>query len=298
MLLVVLIWGVNFAVVKASLAEIPLFAFTALRFAAAALLLTLVAYAREGGIAAPRGTFWRLAGLGFVGNTAYQLLFVVGLSMTTAANCALLISTTPVFVVLLGAALGVERITRTVAAGVALAFAGIVLVLAARGVSLSRATAGGDLIVLCASLLWALYTLGVRAVGGRLSPLRLTALTMLFGTPGLLIAGAPQLARFDWRAPSLAAWAGLAFSAVFALVVAYAIWNASVRAVGSSRTAVYSCLIPVVAAAVAWPALGERPAPLQAFGAALIVAGILLTRRVAKGAGGPGSAAAEIHVSS
>ncbi|MCA1616440.1 MAG: DMT family transporter [Acidobacteria bacterium] len=295
MLLVVLIWGANFAVVKSSLAEFPPLAFTALRFTLAALLLALIVYAREGSLAPPRGGFWKLAGLGFVGNTVYQLLFIVGLDLTTAGNTALLISTTPVLVALLGAALRIERVTRHVGAGVALAFAGIVFVLASRGVALSLDTLGGDLIILCASLLWALYTLGVRALGGGISSLRVTALTMLVGTPGILLAGLPQLARGEWLAASWAAWAGLAYSAVFALVVAYAIWNASVRAVGSSRTAVYSCLIPVVAALVSWPALGERPGRAQAFGAALIIAGILLTRRRAQGAGG---AAEELHVSS
>ena len=295
MLLVVLVWGANFAVVKSALTEFPPLAFTALRFTAAAALLTLIVYAREGSLAPPRGSFWKLAGLGLVGNTVYQLLFVVGLDLTTAANTALLISTTPVLVALLGALLRVERITRHVGAGIALAFAGIVFVLASRGLALSLDTLAGDLLVLCASLLWALYTLGVRALGGGISALRITALTMLLGVPGLLLAGAPQLARGEWLAASWPAWAGLAYAAVFALVVAYAIWNASVRAVGSSRTAVYSCLIPVVAALVAWPVLGERPAPAQGLGAALIIAGILLTWRRARGAG---VAEKEIHVSS
>lgn len=285
MLFVVLIWGANFAVVKVSLAEFPPLAFTALRFTTAALLLALVAYAREGSLAPPRGSGWKLVGLGLVGNTLYQLLFIVGLDLTTAANTALLISTTPVLVALLGAVLGIERITRHVGAGIALAFAGIVLVLASRGVALSLDTLGGDLLVICSSLLWALYTLGVRSLGPDISALRLTALTMLVGTPGLLLVGAAQVARGDWLAASWAAWAGMAYAGVFALVVAYVIWNASVRAVGSSRTAVYSCLIPVVAALVSWPVLGERPTPAQGCGAALIIAGILLTRHRAKRAG-------------
>jgi len=295
MLLVVLIWGANFAVVKLSLAEFPLLAFTALRFTAAALLLALIVYAREGSLAPPRGSVWKLIGLGIIGNTIYQLLFIVGLNLTTAGNTALLISTTPVIVALLGAVLRIERITRHVGGGIALAFAGIVLVLASRGVALSLDTLGGDLLVLCSSLFWACYTLGVRSLGAGISPLRITALTMLAGTPGLLIAGAPQLVRGDWLAVSWQAWAGLAYAAVFALVVAYAIWNASVRAVGSSRTSVYSCLIPVVAALVSWPVLGERPTAAQAVGAALIIAGILLTRRQPKRAG---VLETEIHASS
>lgn len=298
MLLVVLIWGANFAIVKASLTQIAPLAFTALRFGLASLLLLPIALGRRGAGALPRGSFWKLVGLGLIGNTIYQLLFIIGLSITTAANSALLIATTPVLVALLGATFRVERVTRQVAAGIALAFVGITLVMGARGIAPSLLTLRGDLLVLAAAICWALYTLGVRALGRGLSPLRITALTMLTGTPGLLIAGLPQLLRNDWHAVKTTAWAGLAYSSLLSLVVAYAIWNTSVRAVGSSRTAVYACVTPLVAALVSWPLLGEQPVPLQAFGAALIVAGVLLTRRLTPSGIASEAVANELHVSS
>jgi drug/metabolite transporter (DMT)-like permease len=292
MLLVVLIWGANFSVVKAALAEIPPLAFTALRFAIATLLLLLLLTVREGRSALAQAGNLKLVGLGLVGNTLYQLFFIIGLARTTAANSALLIASTPVLVALLGRLFGVERITRRTALGILAAFAGIVLVMSARGLSLSAETALGDLLVFVAAIFWALYTLGVRALGPGISTLRITALTMLTGTPGLLLAGLPQLIEMRWDGVGLVGWGGLAYAAVLALVLAYAIWNASVRAVGSSRTAVYSCLIPLIAALVAWPLLGERPVPLQALGAVLILAGVLVARLP----GRRGRPDAEIHL--
>jgi drug/metabolite transporter (DMT)-like permease len=292
MLLVVLIWGANFSVVKASLAEIPPLAFTALRFAIATLLLLLLLALREGGGALAQARNLKLIGLGLVGNTLYQLFFILGLARTTAANSALLVASTPVLVALFGRLFGVERVTRRTALGILAAFAGIVLVMSARGLSLSAQTAAGDLLVFGAAAFWALYTLGVRALGPGISTLRITALTMLTGTPALLLAGLPQLIEMRWGEVGLAGWGGLAYAAVLALVVAYAIWNASVRAVGSSRTAVYSCLTPLAAVAVAWPLLGEKPLPLQAVGAALILAGVL----VARPPGRRGQPESEIHL--
>jgi drug/metabolite transporter (DMT)-like permease len=61
-------------------------------------------------------------------------------------------------------------------------------------------------------------------------------------------------------------------------VVAYLLWNRSVKAVGGTRTAIYMCLTPLVAAAGAWLLLAEQPHPLHGVGAVLIVAGVLLTR--------------------
>jgi drug/metabolite transporter (DMT)-like permease len=297
MLFVVVIWGANFAIVKASLAQIPPLAFTALRFGVAAILLTLIIFWREGSVAIPRGSFWKFVALGLVGNTLYQLLFIVGLSHTTAANSALLISTTPVLVALFGGLLRVERVTRQVALGIALAFTGITLIVAARGVTLSLQTLRGDLLVFASAVCWALYTLGVRALGANISPLRITALTILTGTPGLLLAGAPQMMHMSWRGVGATGWGGLAFSSLLSLVVGYAIWNNSVRRVGSSRTAIYACATPLVAAIVSWLILGERFVALQGAGAALIVGGVLLTRRRVKDETTSARIENEIHVS-
>jgi len=279
MLLVVVIWGANFSIVKLSLAQIPPLAFTALRFTAATALLLLILRFREGRVSLPPHTLWKLIWLGVVGNTLYQVLFIPGLSLTTAANSALFVAATPVMVALLGALLKIERLTRHVTIGIALAFFGITLVVAARGLSVSRATLAGDALVLAGTVCWAIYTLGVRSLAPDISSLRITALTLLTGTPGLILLGLPSMLKTEWSGLDRRAWGGLAYATLFGLVVAYLLWNASVRKVGGSRTAVYTCVTPLVATLVAWPLLGERPVPLQAFGAALIVGGVLLTRR-------------------
>ena len=279
MLLVVVIWGANFSMVKVALNEMPPLGFTALRFASGAVLLLAIVRLREGPVRLPAGSLWQLVWLGFVGNTLYQICFIIGISRTTAANSALLLATMPVMVALFGALLGLERLTRNMLGGIAIAFCGIVLVMVSRGAVLSWQTLGGDALILVGVFFWAAYTLGLRTVENRLSSLRLTALTMLTGTPGLVLAGGPELLRRDWGSVSAAAWGGLAYSVVLALVVAYLVWNNSVRAVGGSRTAIYTCVTPIIAVAVAWPVLGERPTPLQAVGAVLIIIGILLARR-------------------
>ncbi len=117
MVVVVLIWGANFTVVKLALEQFPPLVFTALRFALAVIALTPILWLREGKVALPWSRAWRLIVLGVIGNTFYQICFIFGLSLTTAANSALLVATTPALVALLGAALGIERITRTVGSG-------------------------------------------------------------------------------------------------------------------------------------------------------------------------------------
>jgi drug/metabolite transporter (DMT)-like permease len=129
-----------------------------------------------------------------------------------------------------------------------------------------------------AVLCWAGYTVGLRKVPPGITPLRVTTVTTIAGTPGLVLAGVPGMVRLDWAAVELKAWAGLAYAAVLSLVVAYLLWNRSVKAVGGTRTAIYMCVTPLFAVAGAWLLLGERPHPLQGVGAVLIVIGVLLTR--------------------
>ncbi|HET6837735.1 MAG TPA: DMT family transporter [Gemmatimonadales bacterium] len=277
MLLVCLIWGLNFSVTKLALVQIPPLPFTAVRFIISSLLLWLILRVAEPGVA-PREGMRTLILLGLVGNTLYQLLFTLGLDLTAATNSALILSTVPTVVAILAGTFGLERITRRMWLGIALGTLGVVLVIATRGVGFQMGTLVGDLLTVLAVLCWAGYTVGLRRVPPGISPLRVTTITTIAGTPGLVLVGLPGMVRLDWGEVDLKAWAGLAYAAVLSLVVAYLLWNRSVKAVGGTRTAIYMCVTPLFAVIGAWLLLGERPHPLQGVGAVLIVAGVLLTR--------------------
>jgi drug/metabolite transporter (DMT)-like permease len=278
MLLVCLIWGLNFSVTKFALVEIPPLPFTAIRFVAASLLLWLVLRLVEGPMPKTSVGVKRLVVLGLIGNTCYQLAFTVGLSKTTATNSALILSTVPTVVALFAGALGLERITPKMWLGIVLGTLGVILVIATRGVGFDVKTLPGDLLTILAVLCWAGYTVGLRRVPSGISPLRVTTVTTIAGTPGLLLAGVPGMLHLNWETIRLEAWLALGYAAVLSLVVAYLLWNRSVKAVGGTRTAIYMCITPLFAVAGAWLLLGERPHPLQAVGAIFIIAGVLLTR--------------------
>jgi drug/metabolite transporter (DMT)-like permease len=278
MLLVCLIWGFNFSVTKSALGQIPPLPFTAVRFLISSLLLWVVLRLAEGPVRLPPGALKKLVILGLVGNTCYQLTFMLGLARTTATNSALILSTVPTVVAVFAGALGLERITPRIRLGIALGTLGVVLVIATRGVGFDRGTLTGDLLTVLAVLFWAGYTLGLRTIPEGVSPLRVTTITTFAGAPGLVLVGLPGVMRLDWRTVDRHAWLALAYASVLSLVVAYLLWNRSVKAVGSTRTAIYMCVTPLVAAFGAWLLLGERPHPLQGVGAILIVTGVLLAR--------------------
>jgi drug/metabolite transporter (DMT)-like permease len=279
MTLVVLIWGCNFAVVKTALAQIAPLPFTAIRFVIATSMLALLLRWREGDCSFPREGRWSIFWLGIIGNTAYQALFASGLARTTSANASLILTATPATIALIGGLIGVERVTRHLVAGIALAMGGVAVVMAPRGASLSSQTLVGDLLVFASVFGWTAYVLGIRQLGNGLSSLRATTLTMITGTPGLVLLGLPGMLRTDWSRVGGATAFGLFYSAALALVVCYLLYNRNVRLIGGVRTTIYGCAIPMIAALVAWPMLGEKPTATQGVGAILIIVGVLVTRR-------------------
>ena len=281
MLIVCLIWGVNFSVLKYALGYIGPYGLTAIRFAIASVVLWFVARALEPGAPLSWGLRFRLAGLGVLGNTAYQLSFMLGLTRTTAGNSSLLIASTPLVTALLGVGLGVEKLTRGVRIAVGVGTLGVLLVVldSGRRTGFSLETMSGDLLTLLAVLCWSLFTHGVTRVQARTSPLRVTAWTVIGGTPVLLLVGLPELMALDWGALPLLVWGAIGYAALFSIVIAYALWSQSVRAVGGSRTALFGVTVPVVALATALLLLGEVPTPIQLLGAGLIVTSVILNVR-------------------
>jgi len=281
MLFAMLIWGVNFTIIKIALRSFSPLAFNALRFALATLVLLVMMLLRGESFYLSRRDVVGMILLGLAGHTIYQMFFIRGLASTTPGNTSLLMATSPVFVALYGHILRIERGNRKVWAGIILSFAGVLLLIlgGANGLALDRASTTGDLLVLGASMLWAVYTVGSKPLLARHSALKLTAMAMLAGVPPLVLLSLPDLLRQNWGAIPPLHWFGLFYSALLAVVVGYTIWGTGVQRVGSARTAIYSNVTPVVAILVAWVALGDRLALLQWLGAVVVIGGLLLTRR-------------------
>jgi drug/metabolite transporter (DMT)-like permease len=280
MVAVTVVWGVNVSFIKIGLREMTPNAFNGWRLLLTAVLLAILLAASGEGFRIGRRDLVGLALLGIAGNAIYQAIFIHGIQGSTAANTSLILSTSPIFVALIGAALRIERIPPVSWAGILVSFAGLYLVITLRagGLRLSSAGLGGDALLLVGTVLWAACTVFAKPFLARMSPLKYSALTVGIGTLAYLPLSGRDMAAVRFTAVSWQAWASLAFSAVFALVFGYIVWYYSVQRVGNARTAVYNNLTPISAAIFAALLLGERLRPAQAAGAAVVLLGVGLTR--------------------
>jgi drug/metabolite transporter (DMT)-like permease len=281
MLSVVLIWGINFPVVKVSLRSLSPMAFNSLRFILATGVMIAITRMRGESLRLDRRDILGVLVLGLAGHTAYQWLFIHGIALTSSANTSLLMATSPIFVALYSHLLGVERGNRIVWAGILLSFAGVGFLIAGgpNGLSLAGGATLGDLLVLLSATLWASYTVLSRPLLRHYSPIKLTTVAMMAGIPPLVLLSVPELLHQDWSAVPPAHWMGVIYSGLLSLAVAYTFWGTSVQRVGNARTAVYSNVVPIVTIAASWIILGDRLTLLQGIGAAVVLGGLLLTRQ-------------------
>ncbi|MSP13846.1 MAG: EamA/RhaT family transporter [Chloroflexi bacterium] len=284
LLLNVLIWGLNFSIMKMAFREFLPLSFNGLRFALAAVTLIILVRLIEGHITIRREDWPAFVALGLIGNTLYQIFFAIGLDHSTAGNGSLILAISPVFVALLGSFLHVEQITRRAWLGIMASLLGMILVITGgeSGFKFGFETLSGDLLILLATLCWAIYTIISKPLLSKYSPLALTAITMVIGTLALIPFTVPDIIAQDWTVISLKSWAALGYSFSMAIVLAYVIWSIGVQRLGGARTAVYSNLVPVVATALAYFLLGERLQWLQILGGIIIILGIILARHYHK----------------
>jgi drug/metabolite transporter (DMT)-like permease len=276
--LMVLIWGFNFAIAKHAMEEIEPLAFNALRFVLASAFVFAVLRARGPLLWPHRGHLPRIVLLGLVGNGAYQMAFILGLDRTQAGHAGLMLALTPLLTAILSRMQGHERPGPRTWGGAALSIVGVAMVTGSGFHSLGTDVLIGDLIMIGASVCWAVYTVGAQPLVARYGPVRTTAWTMWTGSVVLVAAGMPSAVAQDWARVSGIAWAALLYASLLSIGLAYLIWYRGVQKLGNTRTAIFSNVTPVIAIIGGALLLGERPGPLALAGAALVLTGIMVVR--------------------
>jgi len=256
LILAAVFWGTNYAATKFAALSIPPISVVAVRFLVGGLLMYAALRILEPESKLARKDLLSMAGLGCLGVAIGQTTFTFGVSLTSAANSGFIFATAPVWGLLFGFVLGLERPTWRGAAGVGLSILGVGVIFY-EGLSLEGASLIGDLLVLLAAMGFGAYTVLSMRVLGRYSPLAVATYPILFGGPLVLLVSVPFFTRLEWEGVGMGAWAAVVFSAIFATAFAFSAWQTGVSRIGANRVLVYQYLISITGVASGIVFFGE-----------------------------------------
>ena len=271
-------WGLNFAATKYAADFLTQLFIVAFRFVGGGLLLLFVLRILEPESRLRRKDILPMAALGCFGIGAAQTAFTFGISLTSAASTGLVFTTAPVWGMLLGFMLGLERPSWTGVIGVGLCILGVGVVFYG-GLSSVEDSLLGDLVILLAAMCVGAYTVYSMPVLERHSPLAVATYPTLFGGPAILILSLPYLGEVEWGSLGLGPWAALVYSAVLATAFAFAAWQRGISRIGANRVLVYQYLITLTGVTSGIIFFGENLGIEKIVGGAVILIGVYLARR-------------------
>lgn len=277
-----LFWSANFIFVKFALYEMPPMLVIALRTILAGVLMWPVyALARERLEPAVRGWTVKdvpaLTSLGVLGVTGNQVLFTVGLSMTSVAHASVICAMAPLFVLFGATLMHLEHFTAPKVTGMLVAAAGITVLQFGR--HHSSATLAGDLIVLASQLVFAAFTVLSKRIAAQFGTITLNAFAFVCGGLALLPIALWDMARMNLMRVSAVAWIAIVYMALFSSTVGYLIYTYALRYLPASRVSSVSYLQPVVATVLAVFFLREHPGIMFAGAAALVIGGVYVAEQ-------------------
>ena len=278
LLLTVFFFGTNFTAVKLVVADVPPVLFAASRFTLAGLLLLAISRFAEPGTRLKRWDILPMLGLGVVGVTLTQSVFTVGVGLTTAANTALVYSTSPVWGMLLGFALGLERPRLAGVLGIGLSLVGVGFIVYG-GLEFAGTSLVGDALILAAAVFWGSYTVLSLGLLERYPPISLAAYAMTLGGLAAFPVSLLDPHTLDLAAIDAATWSAAAYSMLFSSAFGFAAWGWGVSRTGANRVLIYQYVVTLIGVSAGIVLLGESFGPGQLIGAAVIVAGVYLAKR-------------------
>ena len=261
---------------KLAMKSVSPFAFAALRVVGAVLILDAFRLARRREQIRPED-HKKLLLYGLLGVSFNQLLFILGLSLTTAINTTILTATIPVFTLAAAALLGRETLSLTSGVGIILASSGALTLLNAQHFVWASSNFRGVSLLLLNCMSYSLYLVLSRPILKHYRVATFTATVFRYGAILIVLVALPELLRMNWSAVTPGAWACVLAVIVLCTAIPYLLNSWALARTHASHVAFYVFLQPVITSALAIIFLDELPTPKTALAALLIFLGLGVT---------------------
>jgi drug/metabolite transporter (DMT)-like permease len=291
-LVLVLVWGINFSLRTFVFAAVGPGGFLFARYLIMPLCAVALLAWRYGRHfpRVPREDFWALVRLGVAGHFLHVGMVTYGIHWSTAFSSSLILACGPIFTLLILRIMGLERLHKAQIAGVAVAFAGVLVFLSDKLLGGHWRATGGDLFLLVAASFFSYYTVAAKPLIERHGGVATMAYATLFGSAPVLLFSLPAGLSASWGDASLAVWVSLVWSVTVSAFLGWLLWGWVNAVRGVARTAPLMYLTPPVAGLVAWLFADEHYTRIKLAGAGLTLLGVALaqfTSRRARGSPAP-----------
>ncbi len=275
-----LFWAGNFVIARAFYTDIPPVAFNFWRWALAFMFMAPLALPSFGREIRQILREWRLCAiLGLTGIALFQTFSYQAVHTAPAVNAALYMSLTPILVTTISWWWYGDRLSRLQALGIGVSLVGVVVVVTQADMKtlLELEFRAGDLWMIMAVPLWAVYSVLIQRRPADVSRRSLLLGSIFFGLLFLAPLYAWEISRGYVMTPGPATAAVLLYVSLFASAGAFILWHRGTVTVGANRSSLFIHLIPVFSAALGYLFLGEDVWGSYLIGAAAILVGIVLT---------------------
>jgi drug/metabolite transporter (DMT)-like permease len=275
-------WSGNYVAGKVALQAFPALLLYGLRVSMAAVLILPVYWwkRRRGPASWTAKDLPLLVVLGIFGVALNQFLFVMGLSRTSVAHSAIFANLTPILVLLLAGARGLEKITAGKLVGVLVALGGVVMLRALDpNPHAGGATLLGDVLTFAGSFAFAVFTVLGKPATKQHGTVTVNTIAYIGGALAMAPVTLWQSAGFDYSRVPASAWGGLIFMAAVPSVTCYLIYYHALAHMEASQLSAFSYLLPVLATLMGIAILGEHVTASLVISGAVIFTGIYLTER-------------------
>ncbi|MGM0876995.1 MAG: DMT family transporter [Bacillota bacterium] len=277
LILVSIIWGVNFGISRFAMEVFTPEVFVFLRFGLALPILFGILKWTERSVNVEKRDLFKLAIIGFFGVTVLEILVMYSIKYTTLANASLLnVAPWPIFAALFAPLFTKEVISRRLAIGGFVALIGVVLIIlgGTDGFDFSSQYMLGNMLALSISLIGALFNLSCMPLMKKYSPLRVSAWYILFGSVLLFPVTLGGWQGIKWSEFSISVWGAIAYNVILCTVAAFVIWNLSMNKVGAAKANFYRYFVPASAAVTGVLFFNEQILITQIIGGVVIIIGL------------------------
>jgi len=279
---VLAIWSLNYIAGKVTLAHLRAVSIVAFRMQISAAVMLPIYFARRERARPRLRDLWTFVYLGFFGYAVNQGCFVLGLGHTTSEHSVVIIAMGPIVILLLAAAMRLEKLTVGKTLGMAISFFGVLLLETEQGSPMHSPLLLGDALTVAGSLGFALYTVFGKRVSAAYDTISMNTFNSIVAAVLLLPLAVHQGAQLDWKSVGWAGWAGLLYMAAISGVTGYLVFYWLLQNMDASRVVAVNYFQPIVVFLLSIPLLGEHPTPRLLASAALVLFGVYLAEHVAR----------------